>query len=137
VLMKHKANYDDALDAFGVHGIGGAWGALLTGVAASKVWNPDGQDGLLAGNTQLFVEQLIGVLATAVYSVAVTWVLLKVVAAIVGLRVEDETEREGLDGVLHGEEGYIFAGGGRSAQGMATVHSEHSVQIREAEADAE
>ncbi len=133
VLLKHKGGYDDALDAFGVHGIGGALGAVLTGVAASTVWNPAGKDGLIAGGSDLFVEQLIGVLATAVYSVAVSWVLLKVVNAVVGLRVEDEMEREGLDGGLHGEEGYIFGGGGRSAQGEAPS-AVPQVHAREAEA---
>jgi Amt family ammonium transporter len=110
VLLKHRAGYDDALDAFGVHGIGGALGALLTGVAASKAWNPDGADGLVAGNSDLFVEQVIGVLATAGYSVVVTFVLLKVVEALVGLRVSEDVEEDGLDTNLHGERGYVLAG---------------------------
>jgi len=135
VLMKHKAGYDDALDAFGVHGIGGALGALLTGVAASKLWNPDGQDGLLAGNTGLFVEQVIGVAATALYSVAVTWVLLKLVALVAGLRVDEETEREGLDAALHGEAGYIFGGGGRSVATGAASSGGVALHRQEAEAD--
>jgi Amt family ammonium transporter len=112
VLLKHRAGYDDALDAFGVHGVGGALGALLTGVAASTVWNPDGKDGLLRGNSDLFVEQVIGVAATAVYSVVVTFVLLKVVQALVGLRVSEEVEDEGLDSSLHGERGYVLGGAG-------------------------
>ncbi len=111
VMLKHRFGYDDALDAFGVHGIGGALGAVLTGVAASKVWNSPA-DGLLAGNSELFIEQLVGVGVTAVYSASMTWVLLKVVAKVVGLRVEEDVEREGLDVNLHGEEGYIFGGTG-------------------------
>lgn len=112
VLLKQGFKYDDALDAFGVHGIGGALGALLTGVAASKVWNPDGADGLLRGNSELFIEQVIGVGATAVYSVVVSLVLLKIVSATVGLRVDGDVETDGLDSNLHGEQGYNFGGAG-------------------------
>jgi Amt family ammonium transporter len=136
VLLKHRAGYDDALDAFGVHGVGGALGALLTGVAASKVWNPDGADGLLAGNTALFIEQVIGVAATAIYSVGVTWILLKVIDATLGLRVDEEAERDGLDGALHGEEGYIFGGGGRSAQGEAHAAATTAPMRADVEAEA-
>jgi Amt family ammonium transporter len=76
------------------------------------VWNPDGKDGLLRGKSDLFVEQVIGVAATAVYSVVVTFVLLKVVQALVGLRVSEEVEDEGLDSSLHGERGYVLGGAG-------------------------
>ncbi len=110
VLMKHKLGYDDALDAFGVHGVGGALGAVLTGVAAAKVWG--GTPGLLEGNTELFIEQILGVAVTAVYSVGVTFGLLKVLDATMGLRVPEETETEGLDITLHGEQGYDFGGTG-------------------------
>ena len=107
VMLKSKFGYDDALDAFGVHGVGGLLGALLTGLLASKVWNPAAQ-----ASMELFTEQAIGVGVTAVYSVAVTFVLLKVLDATMGLRVDEDTEREGLDVVLHGEQGYLLANAG-------------------------
>ena len=111
VLIKNRLHFDDALDAFGVHGVGGLLGALLTGVAASTVWNPNGQDGLIAGSASLMVEQVIGVAATAIYSCAVSWVLLKVLDKTMGLRVGTEEEHEGLDTTLHGEQGYNLGGG--------------------------
>jgi Amt family ammonium transporter len=107
VLLKGKFGYDDTLDAFGVHGVGGTLGAILTGVFASKAMNPAGNDGLLAGNGQLFVEQLIGVGVTAAYSVIMTFILLKVLDKTMGLRVAKDEEQEGLDVVLHGEEGAV------------------------------
>ncbi len=110
VLLKNRFGYDDALDAFGVHGVGGALGALLTGVFASKTWKPDGPDGLLSGNFGLFAEQLIGVGATAAYAVLVTFVLLVIIDKTMGLRVHEDAEREGLDINLHGEAGYMLGG---------------------------
>ncbi|MEM5449206.1 ammonium transporter [Paraburkholderia sp. BR14263] len=92
--LKHKFNYDDSLDAFGVHGIGGIIGALLTGVFAVK--DIGGADGSL-------ILQAKGVLTTLIYSGVVSFVLLKVIDMVMGLRVSEEEEREGLDVVLHGE----------------------------------
>ncbi len=109
VLMKNKLGYDDSLDAFGIHGIGGIVGALLTGVFASAVWNGS-KDGLLAGNSKQFVEQAIGVGAAAAYAAVVTFVLLKILDATMGLRVPEDVERAGCDGALHGEEGYHAEG---------------------------
>jgi ammonium transporter, Amt family len=117
VLLKSRAGYDDTLDAFGVHGVGGAVGALLTGVFASTAANPDGKDGLLYGGAGLLGEQLIGVLAAGAYAGAVTFVLLKVIDALVGLRVVGDEEREGLDAVLHGESGYTLGAGPGSSLG--------------------
>lgn len=111
VLFKARGGYDDALDAFGIHGVGGALGALLTGVFASTLWNPNGADGLLAGNVDLFVEQVIGVVAAGAYAAAVSFVLLKALDATMGLRVDTDTEREGLDEPLHGERGYHLSDG--------------------------
>jgi len=110
VMLKGKLGYDDALDAFGIHGVGGALGAVLTGVFAAAVWG--GTDGLIAGNSDLFVENIIGVLAAAAYSAVVTVVILKVIDATVGLRVSGDEENEGLDANLHGEEGYHMGGAG-------------------------
>jgi len=108
VMLKGRLGYDDALDAFGIHGVGGALGAILTGVFAVEAWG--GRDGLLGGNHELLVENLIGVLAAAAYSIVVTFVLLKLIDATIGLRVSKDEEREGLDTNLHGEEGYHMGG---------------------------
>ena len=114
VMLKGKLGYDDALDAFGIHGVGGALGAILTGVFAAAVWG--GTDGLIAGNNDLFIENIIGVLAAAAYSIVVTLVLLKAIDATIGLRVTGDEESEGLDTNLHGEEGYHLGGAGALAE---------------------
>jgi Amt family ammonium transporter len=112
VMLKNKFLYDDSLDAFGVHGVGGATGAILTGVFASTLWNSAGKDGLLSGGGAFFVEQLIAVGAVAAFAAIATLVLLKVIDKTMGLRVTKDEEQEGLDVVLHGEEGYSLGGGG-------------------------
>jgi len=104
VQVKGRFGYDDALDAFGVHGIGGALGAILTGVLASAAWNPAGADGLIHGGVHLFVENLIAIGVTVAYAGVVSFVLLKLVDKMVGLRVDGDAESEGLDVNLHGEE---------------------------------
>ncbi len=114
VMLKGRLGYDDALDAFGIHGVGGALGAILTGVFAAAVWG--GTDGVIAGNNDLFIENIIGVLAAAAYSFAVTFVLLKVIDVTIGLRVSGDEESEGLDANLHGEEGYHMGGAGALAE---------------------
>jgi Amt family ammonium transporter len=101
VLAKAKLGYDDALDAFGVHGVGGATGALLTGVFARAALN-DGHGGGFA----LVGKQLTAIGAAAAWSGVVTFVLLKVIDLAVGLRVDTEVEHDGLDGALHGESAY-------------------------------
>jgi Amt family ammonium transporter len=108
LMLKDRWRYDDTLDAFGVHGIGGVVGALLLGLFAQKTWNAAGADGLFTHNPRFFVVQVIAVLATLLYSVTVTFVLLKVLDKTVGLRVHSDVEREGLDVNLHGEEGYAI-----------------------------
>lgn len=105
--IKNKFGYDDSLDAFGVHGIGGTLGALLTGVFASAAVSP-GASGLLVGNVGQFVNQAISVAASAGWALVGSFVLLKIVDAVVGLRVSAEEETKGLDLSQHGEEGYIF-----------------------------
>jgi Amt family ammonium transporter len=105
--IKNKFGYDDSLDAFGVHGIGGTLGALLTGVFASAAVSP-GASGLLSGNAGQFVNQAISVAASAGWALVGSFVLLKIVDAAVGLRVSAEDETKGLDLSQHGEEGYIF-----------------------------
>jgi Amt family ammonium transporter len=108
VSMKRRFGYDDALDAFGVHGVGGALGAILTGVFASTVWNASGRDGLMAGSVGPLVEQLIAVVAAGGYAAVVTVVLLKLIDKTIGLRVTADEEQEGLDAVHHGEEAYAL-----------------------------
>jgi len=105
VLVKSRFGYDDALDAFGVHGVGGATGALATGLCTRAVLNNDHGGGLsLAG------KQLVAIGAAGAWAAVVTYVLLKVIDRIVGLRVDAETEHDGLDGALHGESAYGDAG---------------------------
>jgi Amt family ammonium transporter len=105
VLAKSKLGYDDALDAFGVHGVGGATGALLTGLFARGVLNNGAGGGL-----SLLGKQAIGVAAAAAWAAVVTFVLLKLVDLAVGLRVDAEAEYDGLDQTLHGESAYATPG---------------------------
>ena len=104
VVLKGRFGYDDSLDVFGVHGIGGTIGALLTGVFASAAWG--GTDGLFYGNPAQFGIQALSVVATMTYAVVITWIILKVIDKTVGLRVSAAEEREGLDTTQHGETGY-------------------------------
>jgi Amt family ammonium transporter len=107
--LKTKMGYDDSLDAFGVHGVGGTLGALLTGVFATKVVTGDARTvGLLEGNSQQLVNQAIGAGAAAVLAIVGSLILLKVLDVIMGLRVSQQDELQGLDLSQHGEEGYIF-----------------------------
>jgi Amt family ammonium transporter len=102
VYMKEMIGYDDSLDAFGVHAIGGILGALLTGVFAVKAIG--GTAGVLEGNAAQFLIQCKGVAVTIVYDAVVTFVILKIIEMVMGLRVTEEQEREGLDISLHGEQ---------------------------------
>src|SRR6516164_8194176 len=99
--LKHMLGYDDALDAFGVHAVGGMVGALLTGVFAVEQYG--GTAGLIEGNAMQVVNQCIGVGAVLVYDAVVSLIILLVLKMFIGLRVTDEVEREGLDLALHGE----------------------------------
>ncbi|MFH0984962.1 MAG: ammonium transporter [Candidatus Omnitrophota bacterium] len=107
-VVKPKLGYDDSLDAFGVHGVGGIWGALATGLWASKSVNPAGNDGLFYGNPGLFLIQLKAVVITIVFSFIVSWILLKLVDAVIGLRVSEDEERIGLDLTQHRESAYTL-----------------------------
>jgi Amt family ammonium transporter len=104
--LKGKLGCDDSLDVVGVHGVGGTWGALATGLFASKAINPAGNDGLFFGNPAQFGVQLVSVLATIAFAVVVTAVLLAVLKATLGLRLSEEEERMGLDLSQHNERGY-------------------------------
>jgi len=103
VWLKRVLGYDDSLDAFGVHGVGGAVGAILTGVFASSAINSLGSGGLIDGNWAQIGPQVLGVAVTFVYCGIATFVILKLVDVTIGLRVSREVEIEGLDYNLHGE----------------------------------
>ena len=107
-FLKAKLNYDDSLDAFGVHGIGGVWGSLAVGLWATKAVNPAGADGLLHGNPGQFLIQFKAVAITVVYSFVGSYLLLKLVDVLVGLRVTEENERIGLDLTEHREVAYTL-----------------------------
>src|SRR5207245_9738414 len=101
--LKHMLGYDDALDAFGVHAVGGAVGALLTGVFAIEQYG--GTAGLIEGNVAQVINQIEGILIVFVYDAVASYIILKVLDLVMGLRVPMEIEREGLDLTLHGEVG--------------------------------
>jgi Amt family ammonium transporter len=100
---------DDSLDVVGVHGVGGAWGAIATGIFATATIT-GGAEGLLQGDSAQFFDQIIGVAATLAYSFVVTYVLLKVLDMLFGLRVSEEAEIAGIDVSEHGERAYILDG---------------------------
>ena len=108
VNIKNRFGFDDSLDAVGVHGVGGTFGALATGLLASKAINPGGANGLFFGNPSLIGIQAVSVVAAISYSFLVSWIILKVLQKTMGLRVDQEHEVEGLDLSQHGESGYIF-----------------------------
>ncbi len=106
VVLKGRFGYDDSLDVVGIHGVGGLWGALATGLFASTAANPDGANGLFFGNPGQFGVQAIGAGAAIAYSVVLTFIILKVIDLSIGLRVDNEDETQGLDVTAHGEVGY-------------------------------
>jgi len=106
VGLKARFNYDDALDVVAIHGVGGLWGALATGLFASVSVNPSGSDGLFYGNPSLFIIQLADNAAVIVYSLIVSLLIFKAVDLITGLKVSPEEENAGLDISLHGEKAY-------------------------------
>jgi len=115
--VKSRMGYDDSLDAFGVHGVGGTLGALLTGIFASSLINPVFKDaagntlpvGVIQGHWGQLGNQIVGILIAIVLSVIGTLVLLKLVDLVIGLRMSPEHEMEGMDVTQHGEEGYDWA----------------------------
>jgi Amt family ammonium transporter len=119
--LKSRVGYDDSLDVVGVHGVGGTWGAIATGLFASKGVNEGGADGLFYGNPGQLGVQVVAVLATYVLAAVMTTVILKVVDALVGLRVSEEEEVAGLDLSQHSETAYSLGGGtyGEFASGGA------------------
>jgi len=108
VMLKGKLRYDDSLDVVGIHGLGGTWGALATGLFASKTVNPAGSDGLFFGYPGQLGIQFVAVVATIVFAFVMTLIILKVVDWVAGIRVSDDEEERGMDISLHDEKGYSF-----------------------------
>jgi len=106
VHLKNKIGWDDALDVWGVHGIGGCLGTVLLGVFASKAMNASGADGLLLGGTHFFAKQVIAVVGASVYAFLFTYIMLYLINLITPVRVTVENEDAGLDSSLHGEKAY-------------------------------
>jgi Amt family ammonium transporter len=100
--------YDDSLDVVGVHGIGGTWGALATGLFATKAINPAGNNGFFFGNPGQLWVQFVAVLATWIFAFIGTLIILSILKAMMGLRVSEEEERMGLDLSQHNEKGYAL-----------------------------
>jgi ammonium transporter, Amt family len=107
-VVKPKLGYDDSLDAFGVHCVGGIWGALATGLFATKLVNPDGADGLFFGNPKQFLIQVLAVAITLAYSFVGTMIIYKVVDWMIGMRVKEKDEIMGLDLTQHHEHAYTL-----------------------------
>ncbi|HDR14119.1 MAG TPA: ammonium transporter [Desulfobacteraceae bacterium] len=108
VMVKSALGYDDSLDVVGIHGVGGAWGALATGLFASTAVNPDGADGLFFGNPGQLWLQFISIIATAAFAFLSTLVILKAVDLLCGVRMNGDEEERGMDITLHNEAGYNF-----------------------------
>ncbi|MBI4525597.1 MAG: ammonium transporter [Deltaproteobacteria bacterium] len=106
--LKTRLGYDDSLDVVGVHGVGGTWGALATGLFASKAINAAGADGLFLGNPRQLWIQLVAVLATWTFAAIGTLIILSILKALMGLRISEEEERMGLDLSQHNESGYAL-----------------------------
>jgi Amt family ammonium transporter len=115
--LKSRLGYDDSLDVVGVHGVGGTWGALATGIFATKAVNEAGGDGLLAGNPKQLGVQVVAVVVTLLLGFIMTTIILKVLDAIMGLRVTEEDEQAGLDLSQHSETAYAIGAGSEYSLG--------------------
>ena len=107
-VMKAKLGYDDALDAFGVHGVGGTFGAIATGLFASKEINPAGADGRFFGNPEQLLTQVIGVVASWAVAIIMTYALIKIISVFMPIRSTEDEENSGLDIAEHGEKAYAY-----------------------------
>jgi Amt family ammonium transporter len=106
--LKTRLGYDDSLDVVGVHGVGGSWGALATGLFASQAINEAGGNGLFFGNPKQLLVQAVGLLATWIFAFVGSFILLKLVDALVGLRIDEDEEVLGLDLSQHDENAYAL-----------------------------
>jgi ammonium transporter, Amt family len=120
VSVRAKLQFDDSLDTFPVHGVGGTVGAILTGIFATKTVNPAGADGLLAGDPSLLVKQIIATVITYAIAAVGTFIIIKALSLVMELRVKPEAEYQGLDINEHGEEGY----GEEFASGLSLAEKE-------------
>ncbi|MFM2304416.1 MAG: hypothetical protein RLZZ135_1828, partial [Cyanobacteriota bacterium] len=120
VSLRAKLKFDDSLDTFPVHGVGGTVGAILTGIFATKTVNPAGADGLLYGDASLIVKQVIAVVITYIIAAVGTFIIIKILSLVMDLRVKPEAEYQGLDINEHGEEGY----GEEFASGLSLAEKE-------------
>jgi Amt family ammonium transporter len=109
VALKNRLQWDDALDVWGVHGVGGLLGIVMLGLLATTTFNPAGTDGLLAGNPAFFVKQLVAAVFSSVYAFAFTLGMLWLIDRVVPVKVERGAEEIGLDEALHGERAYVEA----------------------------
>lgn len=107
-ILKNKLGYDDSLDAFGVHGMGGTWGAIATGIFASKEVNSAGVDGWLYGNFDQVIVQLVGVVASWAFAAVMTFIIVKFISMFMEIKATPDQESEGLDIIEHGERGYLY-----------------------------
>jgi len=108
VLLKSRLAYDDSLDVVAIHGLGGIWGALATGLFATTLINPDGANGLFFGNPGQLWIQFVSVISTMIFAFVMTLIILKIVDITIGLRITEEDEVKGMDVSLHNEAGYTF-----------------------------
>lgn len=106
VHIKNKLGWDDALDVWGVHGVGGLLGTVLLGVFASSAINPNGTDGLIYGNSAFFGKQVVAVLCASAYAFIFTYIMLVVINFLTKVKVHEDDEDKGLDEALHGEKAY-------------------------------
>ena len=134
--LKAKLGYDDSLDVVGVHGVGGTWGALATGLFATKLVNEAGGDGLFYGNPKQLGIQFLAVVVTWVLAFVMTAVILKVLDAIMGLRVSEEDELVGLDLSQHSETAYVLGGSSYGEYSVGAGSGAFGEAMRAAEAKA-
>ena len=107
VALKNRLHWDDALDVWGVHGVGGALGIVLLGVFATTAFNPAGTDGLIAGNGAFFLKQLAAVAISSVWAFGFTYAMLWLIDKVTPVKVHQAAEESGLDAALHGETAYL------------------------------
>ena len=129
-VLKERMGYDDSLDAFGVHGIGGTWGSIATGLWATTAVNPDGANGLFYGETDLLVAQIISVVAAYLLAIIGSYVLYRIVNAFTTIRVDEAEETAGLDIIEHGERSYaasVFTGSPTFSEPAGDAALKHNV----------
>ena len=134
--LKAKLGYDDSLDVVGVHGVGGTWGALATGLFATKLVNDAGGDGLFYGNPKQLGIQFLAVVVTWVLAFVMTAVILKVLDAMMGLRISEEDEQAGLDLSQHSETAYVLGGSSYGEYSLGAGSGAFGEAMRAAEAKA-